>query len=102
MGWGNFGKDSRGRNIGYVFPAKCDHKGCKERIHRGLSYACGGMHGENERDCEGYFCGKHLRSVEDPYETLHQGQLCEKCKNSHYEYLVEDLMDEIKELKTKG
>ena len=58
MGWGNCGKDRKGRNIGYVFPAKCDQKGCKkERIHRGLFYACGGMHGENDGDCEGYFCG---------------------------------------------
>lgn len=99
MGWGNCGEDSKGRPIGYLFEAICDHPGCEEKINRGLSYACGGMHGQNERDCENYFCGKHLYSVEDPNEILHQPQLCEKCKNEHYEYLIEELMDEIKELK---
>jgi hypothetical protein len=60
MGWGNCGTDSKGRPIGYSFGATCDHKGCKAKIDRGLGYACGGMHGENGYDCEGYFCGDHM------------------------------------------
>lgn len=69
MGWGNCGKDSKGRPIGYVFEATCDNPGCTEKIDRGLSYACGGMHGENGGyDCEGYFCPKHCRTYVDTPE----------------------------------
>jgi hypothetical protein len=60
VGWGDCGTDSRGRRIGYCYPARCDQKGCHVRIDRGLAYARGGMHGESETSCEGYFCGKHL------------------------------------------
>jgi hypothetical protein len=98
MGWGDCGVDSKGRPIGYVHPARCDHSGCKEKIDRGLAYACGGMHGKHDGDCEGYFCAKHLHGVEDPDKRLHSPQLCEACKNSWNEYLVEDLLDRIKEL----
>lgn len=59
MGWGDCGQDSQGRNIGYVFPATCDFPGCKEKIDRGLAYACGGMHGEDSYSCEKYFCYNH-------------------------------------------
>jgi len=59
MGWGDCGKDSRGRPIGYVFEATCDHKGCTKEIHRGLAYVCGRMHGEDEVSCEKYFCDDH-------------------------------------------
>jgi hypothetical protein len=34
------------------------------RIDRGLSYACGGMHGETEYGCESYFCSAHLTPTE--------------------------------------
>lgn len=101
MGWGNCGTDSKGRPIGYVFEATCDHPGCTAEIDRGLSYACGGMHGQNDGDCEGYFCGKHLASVEDPDGRLHSAQLCEACKNDWNANLVEDLMDQIKELEAR-
>lgn len=68
MGWANCGKDSKGRPIGYSWPATCDHPGCDAKIDRGLSYACGGMHGDSDTCpttdngvcCEGYFCGKHM------------------------------------------
>lgn len=60
MGWANCGEDSEGRPIGYAHPATCDHPGCDAKIDRGLSYACGGMHGTAEFDCEKYFCGKHM------------------------------------------
>ena len=59
MGWGNCGKDSKGRPIGYYFEATCDYSVCDEKIDRGLAYACGGMHGEDP-GCEGYFCSNHL------------------------------------------
>lgn len=62
MGWADCGKDSKGRSIGYAFIAKCDQPGCKRKIDRGLSYACGGMHGGGV-GCKGYFCSKHLRCV---------------------------------------
>ena len=63
MGWANCGTDSKGRPIGYAHDATCDHPGCKEEIHRGLAYACGDMHGEDD-SCDGYFCAKHRITVE--------------------------------------
>lgn len=71
MGWGNCGEDSEGRPIGYVHEATCDHPGCDKEIDRGLSYACGGMHGKYAADgnmevCEKYFCGDHMTTVAVP------------------------------------
>ena len=65
MGWANCGTDSKGRPIGYAHEATCDEPGCKAKIDRGLSYACGEMHGDDDPEgtCEGYFCGKHLVAV---------------------------------------
>jgi hypothetical protein len=72
MGWGNCGSDSKGRPIGYVHAATCDHPGCTKKIDRGLAYACGGMHGPGaylggdddvdwqDVSCEGYFCEEHM------------------------------------------
>ena len=60
MGWGDCGTDSEGRCIGYLHKGMCDHPRCNAEIDRGLSYACGGMHGETEYGCEKYFCEKHL------------------------------------------
>lgn len=77
MGWGDCGKDDRGRNIGYVWEATCDHPGCSRKIDRGLSYACEGMHGFVEWGCDQYFCSAHMHLVEDP-----DGQaisLCHQC-----------------------
>ena len=59
MGWANCGEDSTGRPIGYAHEGTCDHPGCTEKIHRGLAYVCGDMHGDDEISCELYFCGKH-------------------------------------------
>ena len=97
MGWGDCGIDSRGRPIGYIFEATCDHVDCYSEINRGLSYACGGMHGENGYDCEKYFCTKHLKSIEilEDKECL---QLCEECYNTYVLYLCEkyiNLMDDL-------
>ena len=89
MGWGRCGKDSRGRLIGYYYPATCDEPGCKKRIDRGLAYACGGMHGAGAWFCEGYFCEEHLvfadvteadRERGDPVS----GEMCRRCAR-HYE-----------------
>ena len=63
MGWANCGTDSNGRRIGYGFVAKCDFPGCRHKIDRGLSYACGDMHGEDNCSCEKYFCSHHRRTV---------------------------------------
>lgn len=76
MGWSNCGTDSKGRPIGYAFEATCDHPGCNEPIDRGLGYACGGMHGENEYSCEGYFCSEHLYYAEYDDECV---CVCEEC-----------------------
>lgn len=82
MGWSNCGTDSRHRPIGYAVSAICDQPGCKAKIHRGLSYACGGMHGEGnihdmEGGCEGYFCSDHLQFVEN--SEGHCFQTCSEC-----------------------
>jgi|GEM_PF-1216247 len=78
MGWGNCGTDSKGRPIGYVHAATCDHPGCETEIDRGLAYACGGMHGTNGAAgddlfetvcCEGYFCNKHTTIVTVPHDV---------------------------------
>lgn len=80
MGWGNCGEDSKGRPIGYSFEATCDHPGCKNKIDRGLSYACGQMHGYNGGyDCDGYFCGEHCQN----YVDLLDGEMlmvCDGCR----------------------
>lgn len=63
MGWANCGTDSKGRPIGYANVACCDAPGCEAIIDRGLDYACGGMHGAEDRlggpACDGYFCSPH-------------------------------------------
>lgn len=79
MGWANCGEDSKGRPIGYAFAATCDHPGCLVKIHRGLSYACGGMHGEGEFSCEGYFCEAHLYMTGLDFDTRDDHQLCAAC-----------------------
>jgi hypothetical protein len=58
MGWA-YGENENGRKIGYAVKAKCDFKGCKTTIDRGLAYVCGVMHGDHEEGCGDYFCEKH-------------------------------------------
>jgi hypothetical protein len=103
MGWADCGTDSTGRPIGYAHSATCDHSGCTKEIDRGLSYACGDMHGQNEADCEGYFCEQHR-----VYESLTYGgklvQLCIECgrraKQVRLRELAEDLINEECNLST--
>lgn len=63
MGWAR-GTNSEGREIGYAVRATCDFPGCAVKIHRGLAFACGGMHDHcddpEEPRCGGYFCREHL------------------------------------------
>lgn len=77
MGWSNCGTDSKGRDIGYAIEAFCDHPGCAAKIDRGLGYACGEMHGEDEVSCEGYFCEKHLSYVVNQDDKL--TRVCHDC-----------------------
>jgi len=80
MGWANCGEDSQGRPIGYAHEATCDYPGCNAKINRGLSYACGGMHGEDEFSCDRYFCEKHMVSAVWPKgAAMHQSQFCPDC-----------------------
>lgn len=81
MGWADCGTDSNGRPIGYAFAATCDHPGCNKEIDRGLSYACGPMHGSGAYYCELYFCEEHQISVE-----LKDGTCVSVCL-SCYEFL---------------
>lgn len=87
MGWANCGTDSKGRPIGYAFSATCDHPGCKTKIHRGLAYACGGMHGNDTLPaiddvyvCDGYFCADHLFHVSIKDELI---QMCPECAKQY-------------------
>jgi hypothetical protein len=80
MGWANCGQDSKGRYIGYAHSATCDHPECDAKIDRGLSYACGGMHGPYSMSgvecCEGYFCSAHRVMLKLEGEYV---ELCQAC-----------------------
>lgn len=97
MGWGNCGFDSQDRPIGYAAVATCDHPGCSAQIDRGLSYACGGMHGTSPISgsfdvCEKYFCTDHLHHVSVPGEGA-KGDwvaVCLDCKVDLLQAQVED------------
>ena len=80
MGWADCGTDSKGKPIGYAHSATCDHPGCDAKIDRGLAFACGGMHGEDEYSCEGYFCHKHRRGfIEDGDRIV---SVCADCERA--------------------
>lgn len=101
MGWGS-GEDRKGRPIGYNEPARCDHAGCLAEIDRGLSYACGGMHGDETAYgepicCEDYFCEKHLFLRVTP--NLKLAQFCPACTvKLDTETDQDDLNDKLDEL----
>ena len=80
MGWAHCGTDDAGRAIGYAIAATCDEPGCDAEIDRGLSYACGGMHGALEFACDQYFCDSHLVSLVQPSADSAQSQsICQQC-----------------------
>ncbi len=102
MGWAYCGEDSQGREIGYAIQGQCDHQGCSKRIYRGVSSACGQMHGTHDvrggdssiewgdYNCEKYFCDSHLvipcLEHEDGKE-LYAPTLCVACaKTLEVEY----------------
>lgn len=93
MGWGNCGTDSRGRPIGYSFEGTCDHPGCKEKIDRGLAYACGGMHGDDEYSCEKYFCYKHKTVVVIQDESTRDGECISVCQDCYKILEENDLIE---------
>lgn len=94
MGWSSCGTDSKGRKIGYGHAGRCDHKDCNVKIDRGLGYACGGMHGENGWDCEGYFCGQHLTYAQDPDDNTGK-QFCERCASSLEQQMIREFRDAL-------
>lgn len=64
MGWADCGEDDLGRPIGYAYEnVDCDFGGCSEKINRGVSSCCGGMHGDggvgDQPGCPRYYCGEH-------------------------------------------
>lgn len=75
MGW-SYGIRN-GREVGYSVEAKCDAIDCGEDIDRGVSYMCGGP-AFNDSGCEGFFCEKHLHSI-DPVDDEHVTHLCRSC-----------------------
>ena len=87
MGWADCGTDSRGRPIGYAVEATCDHPGCGQRIHRGLPFVCGTMHGEEDYACEGYFCEKHRQH----WLPIHgkPSMVCAACHRRWKAYAIE-------------
>jgi hypothetical protein len=96
MGWVNCGEDSKGRPIGYAHEDTCDHPECNKKIHRGLSYACGGMHGDDVDYCEGYFCEEHLvyNSCANDCEGALLCQACNKRLPDEQENSYVDLLED--------
>ena len=97
MGWGNCGTDSQGRSIGYNFEATCDADGCTAEIDRGLSYACGGMHGGGEHMCEGYFCPDHLTPGGEPAGHA----ICHECSKAMEADARADLVEHARLQRTR-
>lgn len=82
MGWGYCGKDKDGRGIGYNVSAVCDHPGCNKKIDRGLAFACGEMHGEDELSCHRYYCTRHLTTVVEAPHNDRFTTVCESCRKA--------------------
>ena len=75
MGWA-YGVLPGGKEVGYSVSATCEEEGCEAQIDRGLSYACGTMHGNN---CGGYFCPDHLFMGLCDYCDEVLAQVCKDC-----------------------
>lgn len=93
MSWSHCGTDKQSRLIGYAHEAVCDHEGCSKVIDRGLSYACGGMHGQDEHSCDKYFCEEHLEwtvQLDDHYIDVCQDCMVSLTTSGDYVLHVED------------
>lgn len=78
MGWG-YGT-VQGKEVGYTVDTTCEHLGCTATINRGLSYACGNDHGEDEVSCAGYFCDNHLSGwARQPWAPWRDVCVCAEC-----------------------
>jgi hypothetical protein len=88
MGWANCGTDSKGRPIGYAHGATCDHPECSTPIDRGLAFACGGMHGDNEYSCENYFCSEHLTGFIVAHGLT--VSICAACEKALYAHIRQE------------
>lgn len=77
MGWSLGYDETWKRDIGYGVPAKCDHPGCGEDIHRGLAYVCGSEPYGGDHGCGLYFCEKH-RTLKE-FRGGDTACLCERC-----------------------
>ena len=92
MSWA-YGETASGKQAGYAVRCTCEHEGCKAQINRGLAYACGDSHGEDEFSCDGYFCSEHLYYVE--LKDVGTKQLCATCRTwAERQQLVEGEEDE--------
>lgn len=94
LNWKDCGEDIKGRAIGSAVRGSCDYPGCFQEIDRGVTHACGGMHGNLDGGCHGYFCKKHLYKVHDPFKFHYVPMLCRDCKNQHNNKLVNIFMEE--------
>ena len=84
MGWGH--GIIGGKEVGYSVSALCDHEGCTNTIHRGLAYACGGDHGEDEVSCAGYFCDDHRQGwARQPWHDGRDVEVCTPCEKAFRE-----------------
>lgn len=65
--------DGKPMERGYSVECKCDQKGCKSKIDRGLGFLCYG--------CTFYFCAKHLiiSEAEAVCFAGRSSQLCKQC-----------------------
>lgn len=78
MGYACYYNDARKRWQGYAVAARCDHKGCRERIDRGVAYACGDPPDGGEHGCGGFFCDDHAVYVGREIAPV-SGRLCRAC-----------------------
>lgn len=93
MSWSHCGTDKQGRLIGYAHKGLCDCFTCLNEIDRGLSYACGGMHGEDEHSCDKYFCSEHLEwtlDLCDEYKNVCQDCMVRLTTSGDYALSVEE------------
>lgn len=84
MGYAVYWIDEHHRFAGYGVPCECEHPKCRERIHRGMAYACGGEPRGGEHGCGLHFCGKHLAG----------DQLCPRCSNGREPFAQKPDIDE--------